>query len=163
MIIRKLRVGYADIDEFSNFEDVSVWTFLIAEEVDRHYHSFIKEIPESDCSLVDTVSEGDDASASIAGYLFKIDAVGRSKEIYFGTIRCAIEDDLDGLSDLIGSTSATIDLLSKIPDEIQPDHDGRLFVICETLLVQQEFDIKLFNEEFIACGKCLGLTFVISV
>ena len=72
--IQRIVVGCADVDEFSKFEEVNGWFFLITEAVDSEYRSFIKEIPEADGSLVDIVSEGNDAK-SMRNYLFSIDAV----------------------------------------------------------------------------------------
>ena len=159
--IQRIVVGCADVDEFSKFEEVNGWFFLITEAVDSEYRSFIKEIPEADGSLVDIVSEGNDAK-SIRNYLFSIDAVGRSLDFHRGSIRCAIEGDLAGLPDLIASSGISVDVFPNIPEEIGSEHHGRLFVICEKFTVDQEFGRTTLSHELTDSRECEGISIAIT-
>ena len=129
-IAYKISIGYADIDEFDDYSSIcNGYVFAIAEEINDDYQCYVKCLTEGN-EFEKIVDEGEVPEA-IAEFLSNIDAFGRNKDLMQGTIQCAMDGDEDGLSDLIEEDGLSIEIIEGIPDEIDGEHDGRIFAIGE--------------------------------
>lgn len=150
MFVYKISLGYADLDEAKSFKDVSCWVFLLAENINSNFDSYVTEISQSEKPLLDYAPEGDGAANLIGKYLLSVEAMGRSLDLYVGTIRCAMESDTDGLACLIESNGIDVDLYDYIPEEIEPHQDGRMFCMIELFNVDKKFSEDSFNLNLIS-------------
>lgn len=155
MIVRKLSVGYADLDEGERFEDMSSWTFLLAENVNEKFESYVIETSKSDSPLAGYAEEGVASQLLIGSYLYSISAMGRSVELYVGTIRCALEGDTDGLSRIIDSDGIAVDIYDVIPEVIEESHDGRMFCLAQAFNFGQHFSETSLKQRAALCNSLL--------